>query len=228
MPLAMWDLGQCDVKKCSGRKMCRLGSMKVLHVNKRWPGLVLTPAGVLAVSPDDREIVAKRGVCVVDCSWASVDDVPFDKLRGAHPRLLPYLVAANPVNYGRPMKLSCVEAVAAALFICGFNDDGHRLLNMFKWGPTFWTLNAELFGHYAACTDAASVVKVQNEWLEMCQNARNAPKPEIDLPPTSDDEEDEEDEEVDDENSESEDDEIDDENDEEENNDDDDEEDLDQ
>nr|XP_010926253.1 ribosome biogenesis protein TSR3 homolog isoform X3 [Elaeis guineensis] len=139
--LAMWDFGQCDVKRCTGRKLSRFGFLKELRVNSSFSGIVLSPLGSQCVSREDHLLIKRKGLAVVDCSWARLNDVPFVKLRCGAPRLLPWLVAANPVNYGRPCELSCVEALSAALII--------------------W----ELLKAYSQCENGSEIISVQNSWL---------------------------------------------------------------
>lgn len=174
--LAMWDFDHCDPKRCSGKKLERLGLIKSLRIGQKFQGIIVTPNGKGVVCPDDKEIVEQFGVAVVECSWARLEEVPFGKIGGKYERLLPYFVAANPVNYGRPMKLNCVEAVAACLAIVGHQDWALELLENFSWGPTFLDINKELLEMYAECTDSQSVLDAEKAFLEMIDKEREERK----------------------------------------------------
>ena len=63
------------------------------------------------------------------------------KLKNGVHRILPFLVAANPVNYGKPSKLTCAEAIAATLYIVGLKEDALTIMKPFKWGCQFIALN---------------------------------------------------------------------------------------
>ncbi|PKA59486.1 hypothetical protein AXF42_Ash016510 [Apostasia shenzhenica] len=180
--LAMWDFGQCDVKRCTGRKLARFGLLKdkiklELRVNSGFGGIVLSPVGTQCVSKEDQFLIKRKGLAVVDCSWARLKDVPFVKLRSPAPRLLPWLVAANPVNYGRPCELSCVEALAAAMIICGEDETANLILGKFKWGHSFFILHVELLKAYSKCENGAEIISVQNAWLSSNSRTQKSTAP---------------------------------------------------
>jgi len=153
--------GDDDPEKCSARKLARF-DLAELHRSARAtpPGIVLDPFVERALSPADAD--ADR-IVALDCSWETAEAEAF-RLDGPH-RSLPFLVAANPVNYGTPFRLSTVEAVAGACYILGADEQADDLLSKFTWGHTFRELNAEPLERYAACEDSSEVVAVQDEYL---------------------------------------------------------------
>ncbi|KKP07777.1 pre-rRNA-processing protein TSR3 [Trichoderma harzianum] len=163
---ACWDLGHCDPKRCSGKKLMKLGMMRELHLGQRHGGVIITPNGKKVISPADRELMDQFGAAVVECSWARTKEVQWNKVGGKCERLLPYLVAANTVNYGKPWRLNCVEALAAAFAICGHLDWAEQILAPFSYGPSFLEINSSLLKRYAACADEAEVKKTEEEWME--------------------------------------------------------------
>lgn len=162
MELLALDLRQCDPRRCTLHKMVRAGVVR--RVERLPPGaLLLNPAAPRALSPADR---SRRLLAVVDGSWKRLEErfLEFLDLPAEH-RALPYLVAANPVNYGKPFRLSSAEALAAALVILGERARAAALLAPFPGGPAFLALNREPLERYAAARDSAGVVEVQKDYL---------------------------------------------------------------
>lgn len=167
----------------------RQGLMRDIPIGKKFSGVVITyqpfstpkssclltrglfarPNGTSVVSNADKHLLEEFGAAVVECSWARLDDVPFGKIGGKCERLLPYLVATNSVNYGRPWKLNCAEALAACFAIMGHSDWAELILKPFSYGEEFMRINGELFERYSGCEDAEGVKKIETEWLEQLE-----------------------------------------------------------
>jgi pre-rRNA-processing protein TSR3 len=165
LSLRMWDFAQCDPKRCTGARLAKRGIFQKMPLKQNFRGIVLSPQGTQSVSPADLPILEKSGISLIDCSWARLDEIPFRQMQAGHHRLLPFMVAANTVNYGKPSKLSCAEAAAATLYICGKQDAAIALMDEFSWGKEFLRLNKEVLELYASCSDSTEVVEKQNEWL---------------------------------------------------------------
>lgn len=166
VPIYVYDEGQCDPKRCTAKKLVRLGIAKEVHDLRRVPRgcMVLDPASEKAVSAEDLRTVQSSGILVMDLSWKNIESFP--KVgRGTLPRALPYLLAANPVNWGKPMKLSSAEAVAAGLYIVGLKDQARFLLSRFSFGEQFLILNHEPLERYSQAVTSAEVVAIQADYI---------------------------------------------------------------
>lgn len=163
--LTVLHLRQDDPSKCSTLKLKKFGLVKVVHDPARLPvkAVLLDPFSPKAFSPADAERVKRHGLTAVDGSWIWGKGL-FKRVRNKHRRCLPYLVAANPVNYGAIGKLSTVEALAAALFIIGERRHAKLLLSKFKWGQTFLTLNHEPLELYSKARNSSEVIKIQSQF----------------------------------------------------------------
>jgi pre-rRNA-processing protein TSR3 len=161
MELLIFHASQCDPKKCSGRKLARFGLARLTtRAYDLQHCLLLNPFSEKAISPMD------KGACcliALDCSWAKADEI-FARKYG-NSRALPFLLAANPINYGKPFKLSTVEALASALFILGYPEMARNILSKFSWGEVFLELNKEPLHEYANAKDSTEVVKIQHAYM---------------------------------------------------------------
>jgi len=165
IPLHLYHADQCDPKKCSGKKLYRFHLANLHDHVGTLPreGLFLDPFAEQALSPEDH---ANHGIVALDCSWEEVEKVfPMLQRKKLVHRALPYLVAANAVNFGKPFKLSTVEAFAAALYILGEMEQAELILNKFKWGHSFLELNSEPLERYSKAKNSTEVVKIQGDYM---------------------------------------------------------------
>jgi pre-rRNA-processing protein TSR3 len=157
------EMGQDDPTKCTARKMVNMdlakGVSRKFHASDRI--IVLNPFAHRVLSQPDR---GAKAVLAVDCSWNQAHEVFFRKLGGKH-RRLPALLAANPTNYSRAGILSSLEAVAGTMYILGEVEEAERYLSIYKWGPTFLTLNHEPLEAYRRARTEGKVRQAEREYF---------------------------------------------------------------
>lgn len=165
IPLLAYRDNTCDPRKCTIKKLERAGFVRIFPRLSAIPktSLILDPTAGQALSPADRE--RTKSITALDCSWAVLDTTIVKNWR--YRRALPFLVAANPVNFGKPFKLTSAEAIAAALYILGEKEQATLLLAKLSWGLRFLQLNEEPLDAYAGAADSTAVIAIQAEFIDL-------------------------------------------------------------
>ena len=162
IPLYAYRDNSCDPRKCTVKKLEKAGFLKIFNKISQIPRntLLLDPTADQALSPADKYV---KSITVLDCSWVVLDTGKVRSWRIR--RALPFLIAANPVNFGKPCVLSSVEALAAALYIIGEEDRATELLSKVSWGIRFLEVNKEPLYLYRNAKDSIEVIKIQELYI---------------------------------------------------------------
>ncbi|MCW7080742.1 MAG: DUF367 family protein [Candidatus Methanospirare jalkutatii] len=177
--LYAYDAGDCDPKRCTVRRLAAFGLVKLVKLKHLRKSLLLFPTAEKALSPADAELARSGGIAVLDCSWRRFEASDFGGAFGGvlrvkrNMRALPFLLAANPVNFGKPFVLSSAEAFAASLFILGEKELAFAVLGKFKWGHAFFQLNGEMLSAYEKAKNSTEVVEIQMRFLAALEKRRN-------------------------------------------------------
>ncbi len=83
------------------------------------------------------------------------------------PRTLPLLLAANPVNWGKPSRLTTAEALATVLYLVGECEHAESVLGAFRWGNRFFELNQEPLDAYAGARSSQELVRLQFDFFDV-------------------------------------------------------------
>jgi len=171
VPLHVIHLNQDDPKKCTAKKLSSHGLVK-LHENMKFiprRGFLLDPSARITISPNDRKIIdLGASIVVLDCSWKKIIE-SLEKIPSSNKlerRVLPLLLAANPVSWGKIGRLSSVEALAAALIITGNWENAEAILKPFKFGNQFIELNFEPLKAYSEACDLDEINKLEKEFFD--------------------------------------------------------------
>ena len=133
-------------------------------------GYILDPKSSTILGPEDRNLISMgAAIVVLDCSWKRIDE-SLEEISGRtmlEGRILPALLAANPVSWGRVGRLSSVEAIAASLAILGHHGQATMVLEPFQFGQQFLDLNREPLEAYSTAGTRSEIATMQSEFFDI-------------------------------------------------------------
>jgi len=167
MRLIVYHANEDDPKKCSARKLHKFGFVTLETNIRKIPkdAVLLNPFAEKSLSKEDLVFAEKNGILAVDCSWKNADKSFGFLNKRCKSRALPFVVASNPVNYGKPFKLTTLEAFATALYILDDVEKAEEMLNLYKWGPSFLILNKEPLEDYRNAENSAEIIKIMKQYM---------------------------------------------------------------
>lgn len=166
--LIVYHSNEDDPKKCSAKKMQRYNLAYLTSKVKKIPknAILLNPFTEKSLSKQDFDIAKKNGIVALDCSWKNAEK-SFDYFDiKNYSRALPFLIAVNPINYGKALKLSTLEAFAAALYILDNVNQAREILRIYKWAPQFLDLNREPLEDYRKANNSDEVIEAMKSYLK--------------------------------------------------------------
>ena len=168
----MW-LARDDPKKNTAVLASKRGDLTLHKAIRTLPkrGIILEPLCGKVFGPEDHDLLLKKRGALVGlvCSWAHIEPSVERVMKSTRlqPRMLPLLLAANPVNWGKPSRLTTAEALATVLYLVGRTEQAREVLGAFRWGERFFELNREPLDAYAAATTSDELVNLQFEFFEI-------------------------------------------------------------
>lgn len=165
--LFVYHANEDDPRKCSARKLAKFGFAKLetnIRKTKR-KTILLNPFADKSISPEDKEIAMENGILAVDCSWKNAESAFSYLDKKNHSRALPFVVAVNPVNYGKAFKLTTLEAFSASLYIMGETEHAKKILKLYKWSPHFLEMNKEPLERYKQAKNSKEVINIMEDYL---------------------------------------------------------------
>jgi pre-rRNA-processing protein TSR3 len=169
---ALW-LAQDDPKKNTAVLASKRGDLKLHKSPRTLPkkGIILEPLCGKVFGPEDHGLLLEQHGALVglDCSWAHIEASVESVMKSTRlqPRMLPLLLAANPVNWGKPGRLTTAEALATVLSLLGQAEQATQVLGAFRWGQRFFELNQEPLAAYASARTSQELVDLQFEFFDL-------------------------------------------------------------